>query len=82
MILEREVPKGFQPKIAEIIRRKLIMLDSAEDLTDLLIPPGNRLEALKGDKAGQYSIRVNVQFRLCFVWTENGPEDVEFIDYH
>ena len=62
--------------------RKLDMLDSAERLTDLRAPPANRLEALPGDRKGQHSIRVNDQFRICFVWTDAGPEDVEIVDYH
>jgi toxin HigB-1 len=62
--------------------RKLDMLDSAEKLTDLRVPPANRLEALSGDRKGQHSIRVNDQFRVCFVWTDAGPEDVEIVDYH
>ena len=62
--------------------RKLDQLDSAEVVDDLRIPPGNRLEQLKGDREGQYSIRINDQYRICFVWTENGPDDVEIVDYH
>ena len=62
--------------------RKLLVLDAAEDLRDLLVPPGNRLEALSGDRKGQHSIRVNEQWRICFVWTPAGPEDVEIVDYH
>lgn len=62
--------------------RKLAMLDAAETLGDLLVPPGNRLEKLAGDRAGQYSIRVNRQWRICFHWFEAGPEDVEIVDYH
>jgi proteic killer suppression protein len=62
--------------------RKLAMLNRAGRLDDLLVPPGNRLEALKGDRRGQYSIRVNEKYRICFVWTPNGPEDVEIVDYH
>jgi proteic killer suppression protein len=58
------------------------MLDAAEVLADLRVPPGNRLEKLAGDRAGQYSIRVNQQWRICFLWTEAGPEDVEVTDYH
>jgi proteic killer suppression protein len=57
-------------------------LNAAAGLDDLKVPPGNRLEALKADRAGQYSIRVNDQFRICFVWTAEGPKDVEFTDYH
>lgn len=58
------------------------MLDAAETLADLRIPPGNRLEKLAGDRAGQHSIRVNQQWRVCFRWTDAGPEDVEITDYH
>jgi proteic killer suppression protein len=58
------------------------MLNQARVLGDLLVPPGNRLEALKGDRAGQMSIRVNEQWRICFTWTEGGPADVEIVDYH
>jgi proteic killer suppression protein len=58
------------------------MLDAAEILADLRVPPGNRLEKLAGDRGGQYSIRVNQQWRVCFRWTDAGPEDVEITDYH
>jgi len=58
------------------------MLDAAEELKDLRSPPGNRLEALTGDRAGQHSIRINDQWRVCFVWTATGPEGVEIVDYH
>jgi toxin HigB-1 len=63
-------------------RRKLEQLNQAGQLDDLRIPPGNRLEALKGDRAGQYSIRINDQFRVCFRWTGTDAEDVEIVDYH
>ena len=62
--------------------RKLDQLDSVEVLDDLRIPPGNRLEALKGDRAGQHSMRIDDQYRICFVWTETGPSEVEIVDYH
>ncbi len=62
--------------------RKLLILDAAEALDDLRIPPGNRLEKLKGDRAGSYSVRINQQWRICFRWTAAGPEDVEIVDYH
>ena len=62
--------------------RKLDQLDSAESITDLRIPPGNRLEALKSDRQGQHSIRINDQYRICFIWTESGPSEVEIFDYH
>jgi addiction module HigA family antidote len=68
--------------IRNTIERKLVMLDAAVVLTDLRVPPGNRLEALAGDRAGQHSIRINDQFRICFRWTVAGPEDVEIVDYH
>ena len=62
--------------------RKLDMVDAATRLADLRSPPGNQLEALKGDRAGQHSIRINRQWRVCFRWPPNGPEDVEIVDYH
>ena len=68
--------------IESVARRKLRQLQIAGALDDLRVPPGNRLEALKGDRAGQYSIRVNDQFRVCFRWTAAGAEDVEIVDYH
>jgi toxin HigB-1 len=69
---------GFK-RIAE---RKLTMLDSATELRDLVAPPANRLEKLKGDRAGQHSIRINDQWRICFVWKSDGPYEVEITDYH
>lgn len=68
--------------IATVARRKLRQLEIADGLDDLRVPPGNRLESLKGDRAGQHSIRVNSQFRVCFRWTDAGAEDVEIVDYH
>ncbi len=65
-----------------VSERKLAQLDAAKTLDFLRSPPGNRLEGLKGDRVGQYSIRVNDQFRVCFVWTDSGPADVEIADYH
>ena len=65
-----------------VAARKLDQLEAAEALGDLRIPPGNRLEPLRGDRRGQYSIRINEQYRICFVWTEAGPSDVEIVDYH
>ena len=67
---------------ADIAMRKLAQLDAAHTLEFLRSPPGNRLEALKGDRKGQYSIRINDQFRVCFRWTQDGTERVEIIDYH
>jgi proteic killer suppression protein len=63
-------------------QRKLRLLNQTRVLNDLCIPPGNRLEALKGERAGQYSIRVNDQWRICFAWREGGPADVQIVDYH
>lgn len=68
--------------IAAIAERKLAQLDAAQTLAFLLAPPGNRLEVLKGNRKGQHSIRVNDQWRICFVWTDVGPKDVEMVDYH
>jgi proteic killer suppression protein len=62
--------------------RKLDLLDSAAALLDLRVPPGNRLEALSGNRRGQHSIRINQQYRICFIWTEEGPDQVEIVDYH
>jgi proteic killer suppression protein len=68
--------------ITKVATRKLAQLDAAETLEFLRAPPGNRLEELRRDRAGQYSIRINDQWRLCFRWTATGPEDVEIVDYH
>jgi proteic killer suppression protein len=65
-----------------VATRRLDALDQAEILDDLRVPPGNRLEALRGDRRGQHSIRINDQYRICFRWTETGPADVEVVDYH
>ncbi len=63
-------------------RRKLEILEAVEKLEDLRVPPGNRLEVLRGERKGQHSIRVNDQYRICFVWSEEGAKDVEIVDYH
>lgn len=68
--------------LRSVARRKLELLDSAGALGDLRIPPASRLESLRGDRRGQYSIRVNDQYRICFIWTELGPTQVEIVDYH
>ena len=68
--------------IKRTARRKLIYLDDAEDLRDLLAPPGNHLEKLKGKRSGQYSIRINDQWRICFQWVDNQARNVEIVDYH
>ena len=74
-------PPSFRA-FKSIAIRKLTQLDAAQTLEFLRSPPGNQLEALKGDRKGQHSIRINTQFRICFVWTESGPADVEIVDYH
>jgi proteic killer suppression protein len=68
--------------IESTARRKLRQLEIAGRLEDLRVPPGNRLEALRGDRAGQHSIRINDQYRICFLWTPAGPQEVEIVDYH
>jgi proteic killer suppression protein len=75
-------PKGFPPDVFKVARRKLGMLDAAVSLNVLRSPPGNMLEALHGDRNGQHAIRINDQYRLCFRWTDAGPDDVEVTDYH
>ena len=81
-IFRGQVSKKFPKDIQRTARRKLIYLDDAEDLQDLLAPPGNRLEKLKGDRAGQHSIRINDQWRICFKWIANEAHDVKMVDYH
>lgn len=81
-VLSGKPGKGFPTEIFRTAVRKVAMLEAAKVLDDLRAPPSNHLEPLQGDRAGQHSIRVNDQWRLCFVWTPNGPEDVELVDYH
>ncbi|NPU65108.1 type II toxin-antitoxin system RelE/ParE family toxin [Bradyrhizobium sp. 83012] len=81
-LFDGENPKGFPSDLLKVARRKLRYLNAAAGLCDLRSPPGNRLEALTGDRHGQYSIRINDQFRVCFVWTADGPANVEIVDYH
>ena len=81
-VFDGENPKGFPSDLVKVARRKLRYLNAAADLGDLRSPPGNRLEALTGDRLGQHSIRINDQFRVCFVWTADGPTEVEAVDYH
>lgn len=82
MVASGKALKGFPADIVRSSVRKLTMIDVAHDLEDLRSPPGNRLEALKGNRAGQHSIRINDQWRICFVWKDGGAEDVEIVDYH
>jgi proteic killer suppression protein len=81
-IFERRFSKKLPPEIQAIARRKLEMLDAAEALADLLIPPANRLEKLSGDRQNQYSIRINSQWRICFEWKDGNAHGVEIVDYH
>jgi proteic killer suppression protein len=81
-VFNGESRKGLQSDILAAARRKLRYLHAAVDLNDLRSPPGNRLEALRGDRRGQHSIRINDQFRICFIWTQDGAVDVEMTDYH
>jgi proteic killer suppression protein len=81
-VFEGRQPRRFPADLFNATRRKLFQLDAAAQVEDLQVPPGNRLEMLRGDRAGQWSIRVNDQYRLCFIWGANGPEEVEFVDYH
>ena len=80
-LFEGESPRRLRV-IQTVAERKLAQLAAAQTLEFLRSPPGNRLEALKRDRAGQYSIRINDQWRVCFVWTDSGPSDVEIVDYH
>jgi len=81
-VWNRERVRSMSYELQRVALRKLVMLDAAVVLDDLKSPPGNRLESLKGHRAGQHSIRVNDQWRVCFRWTPSGPQDVEIVDYH
>ena len=81
-IWRRQRVRRFGPDLQRMANRKLLIIDAAETLNDLRVPPGNRLEQLRGDRAGQYSISINDQWRICFSWTAAGAADVEIIDYH
>ena len=81
-VFRRERVGKFAPAVQRAALRKLLMLDAAESLDDLRVPPGNRLEKLAGNRKGQYSIRVNDQWRVCFRWGRGGAYDVEIVDYH
>ena len=81
-VWRRERVRRFSSDLQRMANRKLLIIDAAETVHDLGVPPGNRLERLKGDRAGQYSIRINDQWRICFVWTAAGAADVEITDCH
>ena len=78
----REHVRQFGQELQRAAQKKLRLLNAAETINDLRIPPGNRLEKLAGDHDGQHSIRINDQYRICFVWTSAGPPDVQIVDYH
>jgi toxin HigB-1 len=82
LLVERRAPKGYAAGLLKVTRRKLVQLDAAATLTDLSVPPGNRLEPLKGELSGRHSIRINDQWRIVFRWTDAGPTEVEIMDYH
>ena len=81
-VFNGESPKGFPADLVKVARRKLRMIDAASKLTDLKVPPGNKLHALEKDRKGQHAIRINDQFRICFMWSDDGPTEVEITDYH
>ncbi len=81
-LAEGRRPRGFPPGLVDRAKNKLFMIDNAAALKDLASPPGNRLEALKGNRKGQHSIRINDQWRVCFTWENDGAHDVEVVDYH
>ncbi len=81
-VFRREGRTKFSRQIRRAALRKLLLLDAAETVDDLRVPPGNRLEKLVGDRKGQYSIRINDQWRLCFRWSEGNAHNVEIVDYH
>jgi proteic killer suppression protein len=81
-LFSRQPVRGLPSDTQRAALRKLVLLDAAESLDDLRVPPGNRLEKLAGDRAGQHSIRINDQWRICFRWRDGHAEDVEIVDYH
>ena len=81
-IFRRELSKKLPHDIQRLALRKLLMINAAHDWQDLKVPPGNRLEELRGDRKGQYSIRINQQWRICFKWTKGNADEVEVVDYH
>jgi proteic killer suppression protein len=81
-LFQREPVRRYPAELQRTMLRKLGVVDAAEQLEELRVPPGNRLEKLKGDRAGQHSIRVNDQWRICFRWSDGNAYDVEIVDYH
>ncbi|MET3615086.1 proteic killer suppression protein [Rhizobium aquaticum] len=81
-VADGTVRKGFPMEMVRRAQQLLAVMEAATSIGDLRSPPGNRLEKLSGDREGQHSVRINKQWRICFVWTEQGPRDVEIVDYH
>jgi proteic killer suppression protein len=81
-VFRRERTRKLAPEVQRIAQRKLAVLDAAESIQDLRVPPGNRLEKLSGDREGQHSIRINDQWRICFHWHDGDADNVEIVDYH
>ena len=79
---QRRYVKNLSPELSRLTYKKLVLINAAETINDLRVPPGNRLEKLAGERAGQYSIRVNDQWRICFTWSASGAANVELVDYH
>jgi proteic killer suppression protein len=82
LVFEGKCPRGFPVEIFEVARRKLAAAEAAARLEDLGSPPGNKLHALTNDRRGEHAIRIDEKYRICFVWTAAGPENVEIVDYH
>lgn len=81
-IWRRRYVKKLSPELSKLTYNKLVLINAAENVNDLRVPPGNRLEKLSGNRAGQYSVRVNDQWRVCFTWSASGASNVELVDYH
>ena len=81
-IWQRRYVKKLSPELSRLAHNKLVLINAAESINDLRVPPGNRLEKLVGSRAGQYSVRVNDQWRICFAWSASGAGNVELVDYH
>lgn len=81
-IWQRRFIKSLSPELSTLAYNNLVLINAAEAINDLRVPPGNRLEKLAGDRAGQYSVRVNDQWRICFTWSAGGASNVELVDYH
>jgi proteic killer suppression protein len=81
-IWRRTYVNKLSPELSRLTSNKLVLINAAENINDLRVPPGNRLEKLSGNRTGQYSVRVNGQWRICFTWSNGGAGHIEFVDYH